>query len=258
MIYMHILPPKEKHAETGRNLRVTEVYHTTEGMRDYDPINRYDEFVSSHASCCEHTTNYFGHYHRHLLILYEMSLNEADQSLRKREIPEGFQSSEYQKLFENVFQRYEEIIKGCKEELNEGETLPYVALHYWNPMDYRSRIKFPEYFSERNKQEKAESDPFWILHRRFLKCDFGEKNFKHTWNSGEDFRPTSIFLTAQNTQSTYTYQERQILNGDYRRNGELTFSLPLLKRKIPRNKFTDSFRSIYETGKTRLVQLSEE
>ena len=84
MIYVHLMPPKEKHATTGENLRETEVYHNSEGMRDYKPINRYDEFVSSHASCCEHTTNYFGHYHRHLLILYELSLNEADQSLRNR------------------------------------------------------------------------------------------------------------------------------------------------------------------------------
>ena len=154
MIYLHILPPKEKHAETGKNLRVTEVYHNKK-MRDYEPINRYDEFVSSHASCCEHSTNYFGHYHRHQLILYEMSLNEADQALRSREIPEHFKNVEYQELFEKVFDRYEEIIKGCEGELKEGEVLPYVALHYWNPMDYRQRIKFPEIFSDKTKQEKA-------------------------------------------------------------------------------------------------------
>ena len=119
-------------------------------------------------------------------------------------MPSTLKAAEYRELLEKAFDRYEEIIKGCESELKEDEALPYVALHYWNPMDYRSRIKFPSYFSEETKKAKANSDPFWLLHRKFLHCDFGEKNFKHTWNQGEDFKEDSMFLRYQNPPIYYS------------------------------------------------------
>lgn len=77
-------------------------------------MNRYDEFVSSHATVCEHQTNYFAHYHRHMFVLYELALNEADKSLRDKQVPKKFDNEEYRPLFEKVFERYDEIIKGCE------------------------------------------------------------------------------------------------------------------------------------------------
>ena len=146
LLYLNILPPKEINQETKNYLRNTEVYNTfyfdnkkrkSVSYRSYKPLNRYDEFISSHATVCEHMTNYFGYYHRHLLALMDLALNEADQSLRKHEIPESFNNNYYKSDFEAIFDRYDKIIEGCKKE--EGsEKLPWIGIHYWVPLDYRS------------------------------------------------------------------------------------------------------------------------
>lgn len=78
-------------------------------------MNRYDEFISSHASVCEHNTHYFAHYHRHLLSIVELTLNEADLYLRNRKHFPEFNKEEYGPLFERAFDRYAEIIAGCKK-----------------------------------------------------------------------------------------------------------------------------------------------
>lgn len=103
----------------------------------------------------------------------ELALNEADLSLRKREIPDKFNNPEYKPLFEEAFNRYAQIIKGCEEE----KTLTWVALNYWNPMRYQERIEFPTMFQPEERKRRSAGDPFWILHRKYLKCDYGERNF---------------------------------------------------------------------------------
>lgn len=52
-------------------------------------------------------------------------------------------------------------------------------------MNYKERIQYPEFLQEKEREGRSKTDPFWILHEKYLKCDYGEKNFKHTWNKGE-------------------------------------------------------------------------
>ena len=57
IIYLNILPPKEVHKKTKKFLRTTEVYDKeieseNFSFRLYEPLNRYDEFISSHSSTC--------------------------------------------------------------------------------------------------------------------------------------------------------------------------------------------------------------
>ena len=51
----------------------------------YSPLSRYDELISSHATACEHQTEYFIYYHRNLMLKYVIALQEADFILRKKD-----------------------------------------------------------------------------------------------------------------------------------------------------------------------------
>lgn len=46
------------------------------------PTCLHDELIANHATCCEHQSFYFAYYHRHLMILFELRLNYADEVLR--------------------------------------------------------------------------------------------------------------------------------------------------------------------------------
>lgn len=48
----------------------------------YEPQCRYDEFVASHSTCCEHANVEFSYYHRNLMSKFNLALNEADYILR--------------------------------------------------------------------------------------------------------------------------------------------------------------------------------
>jgi len=41
----------------------------------------HDALIASHATCCEHFSFYFAHYHRHLVVFMEMWLNFAHEVL---------------------------------------------------------------------------------------------------------------------------------------------------------------------------------
>jgi hypothetical protein len=46
------------------------------------PISVADILISSHSSSCEHSTFYFTHFHRHLMLHIEIWLNFVHQTLR--------------------------------------------------------------------------------------------------------------------------------------------------------------------------------
>ena len=52
---------------------------------EYEPQCRYDEFVASHASACNHDQIYFAYYHRNLMSKFTFALQEADLVLRGKD-----------------------------------------------------------------------------------------------------------------------------------------------------------------------------
>ena len=76
-MFLFIMPPKHRDARGHSTWRTR-----TWASQPYSPLCRYDEFVVSHSTCCEHHTNYFSYYHRNVLSKYQLALNEADYALR--------------------------------------------------------------------------------------------------------------------------------------------------------------------------------
>ena len=71
--FLFIMPPKHLHNDDkGKGKWII----TTRGKEtNYYPQCRYDEFIASHASSCEHSTRFFAYYHRHLMSMYSLALN---------------------------------------------------------------------------------------------------------------------------------------------------------------------------------------
>ena len=67
-----------------------------------------------------------------------------------------------------------------------------MGLHYWNPLNYKKDFEFPLFLRPEEKK-KREADPFWILHRKYLNCEFGERNFRRSWNNGEKISSDSVW-----------------------------------------------------------------
>jgi hypothetical protein len=63
----------------------------------------------------------------------------------KDRLPETLYNS-YAKYFDAVFDRYHKIIASLRLELGLTATadIPQVSAHYWNPIDYTTRISIPE------------------------------------------------------------------------------------------------------------------
>ena len=74
LMFLEIMPPKL--GKKGGSEWKYAVYSETMDKVDYiyTPQCRYDEFVASHASACEHRTEYFIYYHRNLMSKYVVAL----------------------------------------------------------------------------------------------------------------------------------------------------------------------------------------
>ena len=61
-------------------------------------------------------------------------------------------------------------------------------------------------FQPEERKKRSSTDPFWILHRKYLQCDFGERNFKYTWNQNENFTTNSFWNHPEASQfQPHTY-----------------------------------------------------
>ena len=89
------------------------------------PNNIHDEFIASHQTSCEHSMPYFCYYHRHMLICVEIALNYAEEVLlggKERLDQELY--GKFSGLFDAVFERYGEIVKGYRKEKDISGDLP--------------------------------------------------------------------------------------------------------------------------------------
>ena len=97
---------------------------------------------------------YFCYYHRHLLICVEIALNYAEEVLlggKERLDRELY--GKFSGLFDAVFERYGEIVKGYRKEKDISGDLPELAMHYWDPSDYTHTMDLPDELKEHKPTE---------------------------------------------------------------------------------------------------------
>ena len=74
-----------------------------------------------------------------------MALNYAEEVLiaGPNKLPSQLYET-HKKEFDDVFEKYKEIISKYREESQNTGELPGLALHYWDPTDYTHTFELPE------------------------------------------------------------------------------------------------------------------
>ena len=139
-----ILPPipgKESHGTPT----FADWNYETHADDEISPKNMHDVLMASHSSVCEHHSFFFGHYHRHLMMLAEIFMNFCHKVLLH---PDGIAhlKATYPKhphiYAENVQGKWQAVFDAYKVFAKD---LDFINLHYWAPTNFEDKehVTFP-------------------------------------------------------------------------------------------------------------------